>query len=332
MEHRWCTFTEKAFVEILLLITYMFAPTELVVIGDEDGDIPSKTRGENVVLIANHQCYADWIYLWFLAYSQNAHGMMKIILKDGLKHYPIIGWGMQAFDFIFLRRNWSDDQFNLSLALDNLTRNQQQMDDDKNFWLLLFPEGTVVNPNTMEKSRQYWQRQVDTDSSRVLPTHPKHHLLPRSTGLRFILDNFHTRRQDVALYDLTMAYYPSTSDQVVEKLYTLRNIFGDLMPPQRVYFYCRKLQSQQYTSTLRDEQAFSLYLQDRFMEKDELMAEFYNRGSWSHFQSSMPSKTYRVGRHSWLDCDQECGTNFALVKVWMIWCYYLGAYLILSHL
>ncbi|CAJ0647929.1 9795_t:CDS:2 [Entrophospora sp. SA101] len=47
---------------------------------------------ERIILIANHQIYADWIYIWTFAYLANAHGAVKIILKDSLKWLPIFGW------------------------------------------------------------------------------------------------------------------------------------------------------------------------------------------------------------------------------------------------
>ena len=80
-------FTQRAFTEILLLLCWLFAPNELVVTGDE---LP--VEPESVILMSNHQTYADWIYLWLFAYFYQAHGMMKIILKASLKHVPLIGW------------------------------------------------------------------------------------------------------------------------------------------------------------------------------------------------------------------------------------------------
>jgi hypothetical protein len=46
----------------------------------------------NAILIANHQTFADWWYLWCWAYTKNQHGSLRIILKSSLKHIPIWGW------------------------------------------------------------------------------------------------------------------------------------------------------------------------------------------------------------------------------------------------
>lgn len=37
------------------------------------------------------QIYADWVYIWCIAYLAKAHGVLKIILKSSLKNLPIYG-------------------------------------------------------------------------------------------------------------------------------------------------------------------------------------------------------------------------------------------------
>ncbi|KAG8818240.1 hypothetical protein FRC17_010892, partial [Serendipita sp. 399] len=61
--------------------------------------------------------YADWWYLWCLSYFANTHAYILITLKKTLKWIPILGWGMQFFDFIFLARSWASDQNRLTSAL-----------------------------------------------------------------------------------------------------------------------------------------------------------------------------------------------------------------------
>ena len=54
-----------------------------------------------LVLMANHQLYTDWMYLWWIAYTNKMHGRIYIILKESLKNLPIFGWGAQFYNFIF---------------------------------------------------------------------------------------------------------------------------------------------------------------------------------------------------------------------------------------
>jgi len=49
---------------------------------------------DRLVIMANHQAYTDWMYLWIIAcYAGHSRGII-ILLKDTLKHIPIVGWGM----------------------------------------------------------------------------------------------------------------------------------------------------------------------------------------------------------------------------------------------
>jgi len=49
---------------------------------------------DRLVVMANHQAYTDWMYLWILAcYSGHSTGVI-ILLKEGLKKIPVVGWGM----------------------------------------------------------------------------------------------------------------------------------------------------------------------------------------------------------------------------------------------
>ncbi|CAJ0647930.1 9792_t:CDS:2 [Entrophospora sp. SA101] len=93
--------TQRCFGILLVSINQFFAPSNFIVTTDKSAkDIIKITRNnsvklelpERIILIANHQIYADWIYIWTFAYLANAHGAVKIILKDSLKWLPIFGW------------------------------------------------------------------------------------------------------------------------------------------------------------------------------------------------------------------------------------------------
>lgn len=49
---------------------------------------------DRLVVISNHQCYTDWMYLWIMAcYAGHASGIV-ILLKYSIRKIPILGWGM----------------------------------------------------------------------------------------------------------------------------------------------------------------------------------------------------------------------------------------------
>jgi 1-acyl-sn-glycerol-3-phosphate acyltransferase len=125
------------------------------------------------------------------------HGHFFIILKESLKYVPVMGWGMQFFSFIFLSRNWTKDKDRFAHRLDKLKRKQEGHGDVYNpMWILIFPEGTNLSKNGRAKSASWAKKQNIPDL--------QHALLPRSTGLRFCLDELDNTVEWV--YDCTLAY------------------------------------------------------------------------------------------------------------------------------
>ena len=118
------------------------------------------------------------------------HGYIYIILKESLKNIPILGWGAQFYNFIFLARNWEKDKPQFKRHLRKLNKPKDPM------WLLIFPEGTNLAKNTRESSKRWADKNGLKDM--------KHQLLPRSTGLRFCLQELKETTQ--WLYDCTIAY------------------------------------------------------------------------------------------------------------------------------
>lgn len=93
----------------MILITVLFAPTSLhlttdspslasnLVERDAHGRMTRINLPDRLVIMANHQCYTDWMYMWILAcYAGHAEGL-TILLKWSLRHVPFVGWGMVSY-------------------------------------------------------------------------------------------------------------------------------------------------------------------------------------------------------------------------------------------
>ncbi|KAF0439675.1 acyltransferase-domain-containing protein [Gigaspora margarita] len=101
--------TQKCYGILLVTITQFFAPCEVIITTDESAKgVLSPTCKFNfpdrMILIGNHQIYADWIYIWAFSYMSNMHGAVKIILKASLKWMPIFGW---VSNYIYILFIWS---------------------------------------------------------------------------------------------------------------------------------------------------------------------------------------------------------------------------------
>ncbi|KAJ1301422.1 hypothetical protein OPQ81_008682 [Rhizoctonia solani] len=266
--------TKASFGLLLVLMCQWFAPTSLVVTCEGGKGIEEVV----VVMMPNHQIYADWWYLWCLSYSMRAHADVLIILKDSLKWIPIVGWGMQFFRFIFLARSWAHDKQRLTSHLTQLARTAAG--GQLPFLLLLFPEGTLVSPQTRPLSAKYAAKTGIQDM--------QHILLPRSTGLLFCLRALAPHMPSLKLLDVTVAYPGIPRGGYGQAYYTLRSIFMQGVPPPRVHVHLRLYDvardvpiglprgAEEANETERA--AFDQWLLARWKEKDDLMEQQLTEG------------------------------------------------------
>ncbi|KAF3032163.1 hypothetical protein E8E12_002089 [Didymella heteroderae] len=265
----YMAYTKECFAILVTCLTQWWAPTVVRVSGDSSmvGQLIQKKDGslqcnfaDRMVLMANHQLYTDWLYLWWIAYTNNMHGFVYIILKESLRNIPIIGWSAQFYNFIFLARNWEEDQRRFKKALSRLSNVTQPM------WLIIFPEGTNLSSTTREKSKAWAAKNNLQDM--------KHQLLPRSTGLRFCLNEL----QDTTewLYDCTIAYEGVPPGQFGQDIFTLRSTFFEGRPPKSVNMHWRRFHISDIP--IQNTKAFEVWLRNRWREKD-YMLEYFQKHS-----------------------------------------------------
>ena len=207
--YAYMALTKQLFGLLIITITQWFSPTMVRISGDtsvrgqllrtEDGRLQTGFP-ERLVMIANHQLYSDWLYLWWVAYTNKMHGHIYIILKESLKYIPVMGPGMMFYGFIFMARNWARDKPRLRHRLQKLkSRHKGPLPGSQGLdpmWLMIFPEGTNLSANTRRKSKIWAEKQGMQDL--------QHQLLPRSTGLLYCLQELKGTLDWV--YDCTVAY------------------------------------------------------------------------------------------------------------------------------
>ncbi len=214
---------------------------------------------ERMVLIANHQIYTDWLYLWWIGYTAGMHGRIYVVLKESLKNIPVIGWGMQFAQFIFLKRKWEEDK-------PHLAQHMQRFKNDAPMWLMMFPEGTNLAECTRETSRKWAAKNGIKDM--------QHTLLPRSTGLHFMLNEL---KNDVDyVYDCTIAYEGVPRGQYAQDIFTVGASYFGGRPPKSVNMYWRRFRVANIP--LNDPQKFDLWLRARWTEKDKFIENWYRTG------------------------------------------------------
>lgn len=207
--YAWMAMTKASFGIFITTITQWFSPTVIRVSGDKsvrgqllvtkDGGLQTNFP-ERLIMIANHQIYTDWLYLWWIAYTSRMHGHIFIVLKETLKYVPIIGPGMMFYGFIFMARNWDKDKPRMRHRLQKLkARHAGPMSGHNSLdpmWLLIYPEGTNLSANTRRASAAWAARNNIKDF--------EHLLLPRALGFHYCLQELKGTVDWV--YDCTVGY------------------------------------------------------------------------------------------------------------------------------
>ena len=288
--YAYMALTKQYFGLLVTTMTQWWSPTLVRVSGDKSmagllkqdkNGMIGLDFGERIVLMANHQIYTDWLYLWWAAYTNDppTHGHIYIILKESLKYVPLIGPAMMFYGFVFMARKWSTDQQRLRYRLQKLNSQysgpldpstqqpgaRKQLDP---MWLLIFPEGTNLSANTRSQSGKFAAKTNIQDM--------RHLLLPRSTGLQFCLQELqHTTEY---LYDCTIAYEPIPPGSYGQDIFTLRSVYFQGRPPKSVNMHWRRFRIAEIP--FDDKDAMHEWVMRRWREKDDLVEAFLREGKF----------------------------------------------------
>eukprot|EP00842_Homolaphlyctis_polyrhiza_P004715 jgi/Hompol1/5244/HPOL_000657-RA len=299
---RW---TESIFGSICTVIVSTLSPCKLVI----SGDVNAVRDAKQLVAMANHQIYPDWIYLWCFARLTNHHGDLKVMLMSVLKYIPILGIGMIFLEFIFLERKIAKDRQNII----NMMTRQKKIAPDLPLWLLIFPEGTLNTPNNRETSRKFAKKTGITDD-------PKYVILPKATGLFMCCDVLAPKV--TKLFDITVGYGGLNPYQIPYEEYLVENVYFAQQYPREVHLHIQEFditklpgfdgtltkESLEADPVLRAEaeklaatsgggfdplsdarrKLFSDWVRQRFMYKDQLMHEFYTTGAFPTTEVGVP--------------------------------------------
>ncbi|KAL8827550.1 MAG: hypothetical protein Q9191_003117 [Dirinaria sp. TL-2023a] len=277
--YAYMALTKESFGLLMITLTQWFSPTVVRVSGDKSvrGQLLLTKDGrlrtdfpERLIMIANHQLYTDWVYLWWIAYTNRMHGHVFIILKESLKYIPFIGPGIMFYGFIFMARNWVRDKPRLRHRLQKLkARHSGPMLGSQSLdpmWLMIFPEGTNLSGNTRKGSKKWADKQNIPDL--------RHQLLPRSTGLQYCLQELQGTVDWI--YDCTVAYEGIPRGGYGQDYFTLRAAFFQGRPPKSVNMYWRRFATSSIPTS--DPAEFELWLRQRWLEKDALLEDYVRNG------------------------------------------------------
>ncbi|EPX73471.1 1-acylglycerol-3-phosphate acyltransferase [Schizosaccharomyces octosporus yFS286] len=268
--NKYISFT-KSFAGILFVfLVQSFSPTPVTLTYDPElrnlfyldrnGCLETIASERNIV-IANHQLYTDWMYIWWLAYTAKQHSFIYIVLKDSLKWIPILGWGMQLYRFIFLSRKWDRDAATMEREFRFINNVPEPAS------LLMFPEGTNLVQNTYERSKLY------ADKTGVAM--PKNLMLPRVRGLFYSLSQL--RGSMTYLYDFTFVFTDHSPKKYAAEVFSLKQLFFEGARLRRMHVHVRRFRISDIPT---DEKLFTKWLYQRWYEKDQLIEDFKHTGGF----------------------------------------------------
>lgn len=328
---------------------------------DAEGNLLS-TLEPNAVYISNHQIYVDWMYFWFLTYTANLSQSVYIIMKESLSRAPLIGRGMVNYRFLFLLRKWEQDKIRMTnqlLEMDaeargygpalavSMVASANSKSPEIKVWpkgvssdpsllhpyqLIMFPEGTVVSAHTRERSKVY--------ESNLSKPPLKHVLLPRVRGL-FLALRLLRKSVDV-VYDVAFGYAGLKASDFGEDVFTLKAMFLLGKGPKEVRYHIRSFSVKDIPLGDDDDSvdidqldplvmaSFEEWLYNVWYEKDQLMAKFFETGS---FVDADDSSAQTVAAELKLRSMWECLSPFAtlgLLILGLFWIFSLVGRLVSS--
>ncbi|KAF9937527.1 hypothetical protein BGZ67_001204 [Mortierella alpina] len=237
--------TQGHFGAFLLRMNQLFAPSDIVLTGDESvRGIVKVYQGRNLKEAGE-------------AYS--GHGDDVILDMPERMVFIANHQGMRFFDFIFLKRNdWAHDRRAIE---ENLGRVKEK----DPLWLVVFPEGTVVSKETRLRSVAFSKKAGLSDH--------RHVLLPRTSGLFVCINKL--RGSVEYLYDATVGYSNVEYGEIPQELYPLPGLYVNKAQPKEINMHLRRFAIKDIPTS---EPEFVEWVRARWVEKDELLEEFYTKG------------------------------------------------------
>jgi len=221
--------------------------THLVVTGD------SITNKESVLGISNHPSEADWLWWPGLAVRKGILSQMRVVVKDTLRKLPCAGWAIDAFNWLFLSRNWDIDKKQIVWTC------KAYVDDEYPVQMFIYPEGTDYTPAKAAKSTEFAQKNG-------LPVF-KYVLTPRVKGFLTVAQ---TLRPSIdAVYDITVAYPNGIKPSA------WCAISGHF--PKTVFIHIRRYPINEVP---KGDEALEAWCYKLFHEKDELLEYFEKNGKF----------------------------------------------------
>lgn len=179
--NRWCA---RSIWGLWVLMAERMHGTKIEIYGDA---VPPR---ENSLVLTNHQSMADVLVTLSLAWRCGRLGHLKCFVKDIVKYFPGFGWGMKMLDFVYVKRDWAQDEAGIRQLFAKYREGKIPL------FLISFLEGTRKTEPKFAAAQSF-ARERDLHV-------PKHTLVPRTKG--FVATMHGLREHLDAVYIVTIVY------------------------------------------------------------------------------------------------------------------------------
>ena len=183
------------------------------------------------------------------------------------------GYVCQTCGYLFVRRNWQQDQGILARHCDHLKKTEFPLQ------ILLYPEGTDFQGVGKAKSDAFAKANDLLEYNYVLH--------PRTTGFSYLVNHLNTHLDCVV--DASVAYPKNL-------VYSVKDIFvGEF--PEEVHFHMHRYPIE---SIPRDGKESSIWLKDLWAKKESRLEQFYRTGCFD-----LPEDASRTAKSIKENCSLE---------------------------
>ncbi|KAL0489327.1 1-acyl-sn-glycerol-3-phosphate acyltransferase [Acrasis kona] len=217
---------------------------------------------ESALIISNHVSAVDCIILLAFSLRKGMIGSTVFLTKKALRLFPLVGWAMWLYGFIFLQREWGTDASKLEASFKTIKELEQPLH------LVTFLEGTRITEEKLKQSTDFATKRGLAPTKKVL--------LPRIKGLESSLKALRSSHVKY-LYDVTLGYPPL--DELTlhnRKAFSIYDMFGRDLSASKV---CVNVKRIKITTIPQNAEELSKWAYDRFYRKDKLLVKMNNEAS-----------------------------------------------------
>ncbi|CAO3647538.1 unnamed protein product [Cunninghamella blakesleeana] len=131
---------------------------------------------DSALVISNHRSWSDFYMIHSVALRRNMLDNCKYFVKDSIKWLPFFGWGMWLAGFVFVKRNWLQDQNKINKTFASIKKLNTPA------WIINYVEGSRFTPQKSALCQSFAREHGYTVTENVL--------LPRTKGFLTCVQQF----------------------------------------------------------------------------------------------------------------------------------------------